>query len=142
MLVQMLSGEAPVSVYDVGLTNRTEADGLAVGQASMLVAPLMRDQLDGIYTVTDDQLLALFRAGHEAMGLTVEPSAAAAFAGPHHVLGTPAGRAYLERAGLLGRLANANHVLWTTGGSLVPGPERQRLLDRAARVPDFDVQAA
>jgi D-serine dehydratase len=142
MLVQLLSGDAPVSVYDVGLTNKTEADGLAVGQASMLVAPLMRDQLDGIYTVTDEQLFALFRAGHEAMGLTVEPSAAAAFAGPYHVLGTPAGRAYLERAGLLGRLANANHVLWTTGGSLVPAPERRRLLDRAARVSAFELQAA
>jgi D-serine dehydratase len=142
MLVQLLSGDEPVSVYDVGLTNKTEADGLAVGQASMLVAPLMRDQVDGIYTVTDDQLLALFRAGHEAMGLTVEPSAAAAFAGPYHVLGTPAGRAYLEGAGLLGRLENAHHVLWTTGGSLVPDPERQRLLDRAAGVPDFEVQAA
>jgi D-serine dehydratase len=142
MLVQLLSGDEPVSVYDVGLTNRTEADGLAVGQASVLVAPLMRDQVDGIYTVTDDQLFALFRAGHEAMGLTVEPSAAAAFAGPYHVLGTPAGRAYLERAGLLGRLADANHVLWTTGGSLAPEPERQRWLDRAASAPDFDVQAA
>jgi D-serine dehydratase len=142
MLVQLLSGDAPVSVYDVGLTNKTEADGLAVGQASMLVAPLVRDQLDGIFTVTDDQLFALFRAGHEAMGLTVEPSAAAAFAGPYHVLGTPAGRAYLEGAGLLGRLANANHVLWTTGGSLAPAPERRRWLDRAASVPDFEVQAA
>jgi D-serine dehydratase len=142
MLVQLLSGDAPVSVYDVGLTNRTEADGLAVGQASMLVAPLMRRQLDGIYTVTDDQLFALFRAGHEAMGLTVEPSAAAAFAGPYHVLGTPAGRAYLEAAGLLGHLANANHVLWTTGGSLVPDPERRRLLDRAGNAPDFQPQPA
>jgi D-serine dehydratase len=141
MLVQLLSGiEEPVSVYDLGLSNRTEADGLAVGQASMLVAPLMRTRLDAVYTLCDQQLLALLHLGHEAQALTVEPSAAAAFAGPLFLSGTAAGRAYLESSGVAG--ARATHVMWTTGGSLIPKQERDDLLGRAARVPRFQVDQA
>lgn len=142
MLVQLLSdGGQPVSVYDIGLTNRTEADGLAVAQASMLVAPLMRTRLDGIYTVTDDQLFALLGAGDSCLDIRVEPSAAAAFAGPALLLGTRAGCAYLAAHGLTGKLARATHVLWTTGGSLIPEVERQLMLDRAGRAAPFTVNA-
>lgn len=136
MLVQMLAdNDDGLTVYDVGLTNRTEADGLAVGQASMLVAPLMRDRLAGIYTVTDDQLFALLRAGSDALSLGLEPSAAAALAGPLFLTQTGAGRAYLEAWGGRDRLARATHILWTTGGSLVPDDERARYLARAAATP-------
>jgi D-serine dehydratase len=139
MLVQLLApSDEPVSVYDIGLTNRTEADGLAVGQASLLVAPLMRTRLDGVYTVSDDQLYALFLAGH-AQNLRVEPSAAAAFAGPLFVTQTRTGRDFLDRTGLASKLSGATHVLWTTGGSLVPTEERQRLLQKAAGVSDFSL---
>ena len=57
MLVQLAAGmQTPTSVYDLGLDNRTEADGLAVGQASELVASLMTPQLGGVFTVSDDEL--------------------------------------------------------------------------------------
>lgn len=61
VLVQLASGaQAPVSVYHIGLDNRTDADGLAVGQASHLVSPLMGSQLAGVFTVPDvDILLSL-----------------------------------------------------------------------------------
>lgn len=138
MLVQLIADRLePVSVYDLGLTNKTEADGLAVGQASMLVAPLMRERLDAVYTLTDAQLLALFREGQECLGLSVEPSAAAALAGPALVTRSPAGRAYLEAHGLADKLKRSNHVLWTTGGSLVPEEERLSLMGRAAFVDPF-----
>lgn len=141
MLVQLASGsDSPVSVYDLGLTNRTEADGLAVGQASMLVAPLMRRRLDALFTVSDDQLYALFAADERSQRLGVEPSAAACFAGPL-LLETPAGQRYLEQAGLTPKMARATHVLWTTGGSLVPEEERQRMRARATAAPDFDLAA-
>jgi D-serine dehydratase len=139
MLVQLASGsDDPVSVYDLGLTNRTEADGLAVGQASMLVSPLMRHRLDALFTVSDDQLYALFAADESSQRLGVEPSAAACFAGPL-VLDTPAGRQYLEQAGLTDKMARASHVLWTTGGSLVPEEERQSMRARAMAAPHFDL---
>ncbi|MFJ6324878.1 MULTISPECIES: D-serine ammonia-lyase [unclassified Rhizobium] len=124
MLVQLLSGDTVTSVYDVGLDNKTEADGLAVAQASMLVAPLMQSRLSGIYTVHDEQLYWLLAKASQTEGIDVEPSAAAAFAGPLALTTSEEGRSFLQ-----GRsLADATHIVWTTGGSLVPEQERQNYL--------------
>ncbi|PZU85496.1 MAG: D-serine ammonia-lyase [Shinella sp.] len=115
MLVQLLSGaDRSVSVYDVGLTNRTELDGLAVGAASLFVSPLMRERVSGIYTVTDAEAYDLLRRAHQA-GIDVEPSAAIAFAGP--------GRLAADSAIVPDPQHNATHVSWTTGGSLVPADQ-------------------
>ena len=65
-LVEMLAPGA--SVYDVGLTNRTEADGLAVPQASELAAQAMRPLLAGVCTVADDTLFADLHRVREAEG--------------------------------------------------------------------------
>ena len=139
MLVQLASkSDVPVSVYDIGLDNRTDADGLAVAQASMLVAPLMKRMLSGVFTVEDDTLFRDIYRCHEAEGFRVEPSAAAAFRGPLWLSQTEAGRAYLQRHGLADVMTASNHVLWSTGGSLVPDEEhdrfqaRGRLLETAA----------
>jgi len=123
-LVNMLApdGTSP-SVYDFGLTNQTEADGLAVPRASPLAASVMRTVLAGVFTVEDQTLfdhLALLLA---AEGLRVEPSAAAGLSGPGHVR---------DRAL---SCPGANHVVWTTGGSLVPHAQYQMYLDRAAKRP-------
>ena len=104
------------SVYDLGLDNRTEADGLAVGQASELVASLMTPQLGGVFTVSDDELYLNLLALKDSLDAEVEPSAAAAVSGPGWLQGSAAGRAYAQ--GLA--MANATHVIWATGGSLVP----------------------
>jgi len=124
MLAQLAYGEGgAVSVYDLGLDNRTEADGLAVGQASPLVAPLMARRLAGVFTVADDSLFRDVHALYESEGIAIEPSAAAALAGPLRLLGTETGRAFLDGLGLASRMADATHVLWSTGGSLVPEAE-------------------
>lgn len=121
MLVQLAAGcGRPVSVYDVGLDNRTEADGLAVGQASPLVAPLMARLLSGIFTVDDDTLLADAWRLEEREGVYVEPSAAAGLRGPVWLQQSLEGRAYLQRHGLERCIGDATHVVWSTGGSLVP----------------------
>ncbi|RYX92930.1 MAG: D-serine ammonia-lyase [Comamonadaceae bacterium] len=140
MLVQLASGSAaPVSVYDMGLDNRTDADGLAVAQASMLVAPLMKRMLSGVFTVEDDTLFSDIYRCNESEGFRVEPSAAAAFRGPLWLMQTASGRAYLQRHGITDGMAGSNHVLWSTGGSLVPDAEhdrfqaRGRLLETAAQ---------
>lgn len=140
MLVALLApeGELP-SVYDWGLDNVTEADGLAVPRASDKVARLMRPLLSGIYTVDDETLLASLYRLHAAAALQVEPSAAAGLIGPVLLQGA-AGRLYLDAMGLAGRMAQATHVIWTTGGSLVPEADYQLFLARgrgaaAARPP-------
>lgn len=130
MLLQLAVGTAqPVSVHDIGLDNRTAADGLAVAQASTLVAPIMARLLAGVFTVTDAQLFAGQQALEQAEGIYIEPSAAAALAGPGRLLGSTAGRAYIARHGLATCLPAATHVMWSTGGALVP--EHVRAEERA-----------
>ncbi|MBO1015042.1 D-serine ammonia-lyase [Achromobacter sp. SD115] len=130
LLVQLASeANGPVSVYDIGLDNRTEADGLAVGQASELVASLMRPQLGGVFTVSDDELYLNLLALKETLSVEVEPSAAAAVSGPGWLDGSAAGRAYAQGIDMSG----ATHVIWATGGSLVP-PEALRGFQNHARL--------
>ncbi|WP_171466431.1 D-serine ammonia-lyase [Burkholderia thailandensis] len=130
VLVQLASGGAhPVSVYDVGLDNRTEADGLAVAQASHLAGPLLRAQAAGVFTVDDRQLFAHLLDARERLGIDLEPSAAAAFGGPAWLAGSEAGRAYLRGRGIVPEAAT--HVIWATGGSLVPAEEHRRFQARA-----------
>lgn len=126
MLVQLAAGcERPVSVYDLGLDNQTEADGLAVGLASPLVAPQMVSRLSGVFTVDDDTLYRDAWQLEQTQGIYLEPSAAAGVRGPSWVLDSPPGRQYLQRHDLLPHLASATHVIWGTGGSLVPETIRQ-----------------
>ncbi|MET0187041.1 MAG: D-serine ammonia-lyase [Achromobacter sp.] len=131
MLVQLASGgDAPLSVYDIGLDNRTEADGLAVGLASPLVAPLMRDLLAGVFTVDDDRLFRDIHALATTENVLIEPSAAAGFSGPRWLTDTAAGLELLERIGARAALPQATHVLWSTGGALVPQAEHDRFQAR------------
>ncbi|CAG9172923.1 D-serine ammonia-lyase [Cupriavidus respiraculi] len=132
-VVQMMAaGEGNPSVYDYGLTNRTEADGLAVPRASELAAQVMRQQLAGVLTVEDDTLFRLLHLAATTENVRVEPSAAAGIAGPAMLTGTAAGRAYLARHGLDAVMHQAVHLAWTTGGLFVPEDEYQRFFARGA----------
>jgi D-serine dehydratase len=131
MLVQLAADtDRAVSVYEIGLDNCTEADGLAVASASHLVSPLMRAQLSGVFTVSDDQLYGQLLAVKQSLDVDLEPSAAAAVAGPLQLLASTAGKDYLQRHQL--DLRNATHVIWATGGSLVPAEEHRRFQQRAS----------
>jgi D-serine dehydratase len=130
MLVQLAAGfDEPVSVYDTGLDNRTEADGLAVGQASHLVSPLMASQLSGVFTVSDEELYAWLLAVRRATGVELEPSAAAAVGGPRWLTQSPYGRDYLRSLNV--DMQRSTHVIWATGGSLVPPEEHRRFQSHA-----------
>jgi D-serine dehydratase len=134
MLVQLAAGcDEPVSVYDIGLDNRTEADGLAVGQASYLVSPLMAAQVAGVFTVSDDDLYTQLHVVKRTMEIELEPSAVAGVGGPAWLSESAAGRDYLRTHNL--DLSTATHVIWTTGGSLVP-PEEHRRFQARAKTPD------
>ena len=145
-LVQMIGAEVNgaggnPSVYDYGLSNRTEADGLAVPRASELAAAAMRELLSGVYTVADEQLLRdLYLAKRDA-GIEIEPSAAAGFSGPAMLAGTEAGRAYLARHGLTDVMAAATHLVWTTGGLFVPAEENRRFFARGEAVAGSSAQS-
>jgi len=121
-LAQMLApaGSHP-SVYDHGLSNRTEADGLAVPRASLLASTIMRPLLAGIFTVQDQTLFEHLALAHATEGLRLEPSAAAGFSGPLEIA---AGAPALACPG-------ANHVVWSTGGLLVPETQFLGFLQRA-----------
>lgn len=134
MLVQLASQQStPLSVYDIGLDNITEADGLAVGQASPLVSPLMGAQLSGVFTVSDRQLYTQFLQVLRTEDIALEPSAAAGVSGPDWLTSSDSGRSYLHQHGLEHHLNNATHVIWTTGGSLVPPEEHRRFLSIASQ---------
>lgn len=119
MLVGVATGlHETIAVADLGLDNVTIADGLAVGRPSGFVGRAMRRMLDGFITVDDHHLAQLVATLHDSEGLFVEPSATAGFPGPWRVL---AAADYRERADLTdARMARATHVLWATGGSMVP----------------------
>ncbi|OMH32761.1 D-serine ammonia-lyase [Motiliproteus sp. MSK22-1] len=123
---------APVS--ELGLDAVTEADGLAVAQASDLVAREIKPLLSGIFTVADDDLFRDLYRLHCSEGVNVEPSAAASCAGPDWLLNSTVGRRYLKQQGLMesdsGAIKNAVHLLWTTGGLFVPAAEQKHFLDR------------
>lgn len=111
------------SVYSVGLNNNTLADGLAVPTASELALRLIGPRVDGVVAIPDSTMVNwVSRAWREAH-LRLEPSGAAGFA---------AVKPFLEARSLRGHaIRNATHVIWTTGGSLMPEYEFQQLLEAA-----------
>ena len=116
------AGTRPLpSVHDAGLDNRTEADGLQVPRASELAVAAMRPLLAGVCTVDDATLLRHLWLAHEAAGLRLEPSAAAGFVGPRlAVRVAPRDAPSCRATGLDAALPHATHLVWTTGGLLVP----------------------
>mgnify|MGYP001449980832 CR=1 FL=1 len=106
-----------ISVYDIGLDGLTEADGLAVGRPSRLAGHEMKTLLDGIATFKDDRVMAYTAELMDQEKIRVEPSAAAGFA---------ALRAAQPMLGKQYPLENATHLVWATGGMLVPDEEFQR----------------
>ncbi|WP_095153754.1 D-serine ammonia-lyase [Pseudomonas sp. Irchel 3E13] len=111
-----------VSVYDFGIDNVTAADGLAVGRPSGFVGRAMQRLIDGYYTVSDENLYRLLAQLDACEGRRLEPSALAGVPGILRVLHEQQG--YRERLGLTARhLANATHLVWGTGGSMVPEAE-------------------
>lgn len=132
MLVRLAFADRPLSVHDFGLDNLTEADGLAVARASDLVHALTHELIAGVFTVPDDDLFRYLHRLHGAQGIEIEPSAAAGFGGPAWLAGGE-GKRYLRHHGLDACMAQATHLLWTTGGLFVPPAEHARFRARGER---------
>lgn len=127
MLLGMASGKHDqICVQDIGLDNKTVADGLAVGRPSKLVGELMDDMLSGVVTVDDQTLLELVPMVFNRYQEFLEPSAVAGFEGYKQVKSIE--DVYL--GGLLNptSIKNGIHVIWSTGGEMVPDEVRKKYL--------------
>ena len=127
MLLGMMTGlHDGISVQDIGLTNETEADGLAVGRPSKLAGAMMETVISGCYTVDDSFLCRSLKAMYELENIFMEPSAHAGVFGPIQLVCE--GEDYLKSHQLTDKMDCAVHLVWSTGGNMVPEPIRQAYL--------------
>jgi len=93
----------------------------------------MQRMIDGYYTLPDDELFALLYLMQETEQLQLEPSALAGAAGFARVLAEQQG--YRQGLGLSeAAWANAHHLIWATGGGMVPATEYAAYLATGKRV--------
>lgn len=117
-----------IAVQDIGIDNLTAADGLAVGRPSGFVGRAMERLLDGFYTLSDEEMYQLLALLDRHEQIRLEPSALAGMPGPWRVVANPQ---WLMQQGLSERqMANASHVVWATGGGMVPEDEMAAYLQQ------------
>lgn len=118
-----------ISVQDLGIDNITAADGLAVGRASGFVGRAMEHLLDGFYTLSDSEMYDLLGLLARDEGIQLEPSALAGMPGAARVTSSPD---YLSKHGFSPeKMKNATHLVWATGGGMVPAEEMSKYLATA-----------
>ena len=100
-----------ISVYDAGIDGVTKADGLAVGRPSRIAGKMMDTLLYGIQTFDDQKMMKNVAELYDSENVDVEPSAASGFTILDDV------QAQLEQDY---PMENASHIVWATGGSMVP----------------------
>lgn len=126
MLLGMATGlHDGVSVKDFGIDGRTDADGLAVGRPSALVGRVVQPMLSGIATIEDHKLYDLMRGLLKQEDIFIEPSSCASFAA---LIRRKDLQTYIDAQGLTGKMANATHIAWSTGGRMVPQETREKYI--------------
>ena len=118
-----------IAVQDLGIDNLTAADGLAVGRASGFVGRAMERLLDGFYTLSDQEMYDLLGLLARDEQIRLEPSALAGMPGPWRV--SADGDWQASHALDAGRMAQATHLVWATGGGMVPAEEMAKYLATA-----------
>ena len=119
MLIGLMTGlHDQVSVQDFGIDNKTDADGLAVGRPSGFVGKIIEPFLSGSYTISDEKLYTMLKELVDTEDLYLEPSALAGMIGPIKLF--KEGKNYLQKNNLMKKMENSTHVIWATGGSMVP----------------------
>ncbi|MFM5369372.1 D-serine ammonia-lyase [Aeromonas veronii] len=118
-----------IAVQDLGIDNLTAADGLAVGRASGFVGRAMERLLAGFYTLSDQEMYDLLGLLARDEQITLEPSALAGMTGPWRVAANPE---WLTGRGFdAATIAQATHLVWATGGGMVPAEEMAKYLASA-----------
>ncbi|MHC0041979.1 D-serine ammonia-lyase [Vibrio campbellii] len=120
-----------IAVQDLGIDNITAADGLAVGRASGFVGRAMERLLDGYYTMTDERMYHHLGELSEQEDIRLEPSALAGMIGAVHVSQDQAYQARMQFSE--DKMNNAIHLVWATGGGMVPEAEMSAYLAKSGR---------
>ena len=115
MSLAMAKSTGNVSVYDIGLGKGTVADGLACSSPSVLAYNVMKSMLDGCFTISDEHSLSLSRLLYNTSKIKAEPSSCVALGG--------VGKIPEE----IKNIENVTHLVWLTGGSLVPEDEWKKI---------------
>ncbi|AKL83148.1 DsdA [Bacillus atrophaeus UCMB-5137] len=119
MLLGLMTGlHDQISVQEIGIDNKTDADGLAVGRPSKFAGKIIEPFLSGSYTVSDKHLYKLLKQLADTEDIYLEPSALAGMIGPIKL--HQSGMEYLQKHNLKEKLTNGTHIIWATGGNMVP----------------------
>lgn len=125
VLTGLVTGEmSNISVHDIGIDNKTEADGLAVGRPSNFATNISNHIISGIYTIEDMRLFTLLTQLMDTEEIFLEPSATAGLIGPQMIAKTD----YATKHNV--NMENATHIAWATGGDLVPELERKEFYEK------------
>lgn len=125
VLTGLVTGEmSKISIQDIGLDNKTEADGLAVGRPSNFATKISKQLISGIFTIEDEHLFKLLTQLKDTENIFLEPSATAGLIGPQLV--QKSGYAKTHQL----HMKNATHIAWATGGLLVPKHERELFYEK------------
>ena len=122
----MLTGlNHDISVYDIGLDGKTAADGLAVSRPSFLAGKMMKTLLLGCATFNDNEIFKYLALLADSENINIEPSAAAGFA----VI-----KESLQALQTDYPLKQATHIVWSTGGSMVPKADQNNFYQIGQRL--------
>lgn len=128
VLLCMSTGlNSKISVHDIGMDGKTEADGLAVGRASELCCKSSQNTLSGIFTINENSIFELMKELYKKESVFVEPSAASSMIFTKF-LDDDEFIKFINKEEISPE--NITHIAWSTGGMLVPESEREKLLKK------------
>lgn len=128
VLLGMSTGlNSKISVHDIGMDGKTEADGLAVGRASELCCESSQNTLSGIFTINENSIFELMQELYKKESVFVEPSAASSMIFTKF-LDDDEFIKFINKEEISPE--NITHIAWSTGGMLVPESEREKLLKK------------
>lgn len=111
-----------ISVNDIGLDNKTAADGLAVGRPSALVSKILKNVIDGAFSISDDNMFRYLALLEQSEEIKLEPSALAGVNGLFYA------DEFVSKTKQ--NYKNITHIIWATGGAMVPKQEMQAYIER------------
>lgn len=119
MLLGLMTGlHDGISTSDFGIEGKTAADGLNVARPSAFVGKAVERIINGCYTIQDQEMFRFLKLLTDSEGKHLEPSAVVGFRGVVNTSTSPDYAAFAQRNQI--NMDNAIHIVWATGGSMVP----------------------